>query len=98
MGKASPVDPTGLILREPQRCHIVAVRTVTMSHRCGWRRRRRCRRGAAGGAGGARGAGGVRAEPPPGRPLHSPAWQLAPEEPCHMVVDRRPVKGGGQWG
>ena len=70
--------PGGLAaVRGPQRCHIVAVRTVTMSHRGG------C--GAVTGAAAARregppgparreraagacAAGGVRAEPPPGRP------------------------------
>jgi hypothetical protein len=79
--------PGGLAaFRGPQRCDIVAVRTATMSHRCGWRRCHRRGRIAAGGADGASAAGragvagGVRTEPPPGRPALA-GRQLTPQEP-----------------
>ena len=67
-GSGVPFLPAWRHSRGPPRCDIVAVRTVTMSHRCGWRRCHRRGRSAAGGAAGACAAGGVRAEPPPGRP------------------------------
>ena len=53
-----------------------------MSHRGGWRRCHRRGRIAAGGAAGACAAGGVRAEPPPGRPALA-GWQLTPQEHTH---------------